>query len=192
SWVSIREFSVHDRYAPRADLARGAPTTATSFQAAKPPGRATDGVTSTHWASSVLPTATAPQDLVADLGASRAVNTVRVFSQPDWGPRAVQVWVSPDSTTWTQVAAAALPNALGTELDVDEAVVVDLPDGLDVVREERRRRPEKPLVPVQRDVPVADVDSCEEVDGHRATLSAARHRPLEAARERPQRQVRAR
>jgi hypothetical protein len=112
-WVSIREFSVHDRYAPRADLARGAPTTATSSQAAKPPSRATDGVTGTHWASASLPTAAAPQDLVADLGASRAVSTVRVFSQPNWGPRAVQVWVSPNGTTWTQVAATDLPNALG-------------------------------------------------------------------------------
>jgi rhamnogalacturonyl hydrolase YesR len=113
SWVSIREFSVHDRYAPRADLARGAPTTATSSQAAKPPSRATDGVTSTHWASAALPTAAAPQDLVVDLGASRPVDTVRVFSQPAWGPRAVQVWVSPDNAAWTQVAAAALPDALG-------------------------------------------------------------------------------
>src|SRR4051795_2406412 len=64
---------------------------------------------------------------------------------------------------------------LGPPFDVYEPVFGELPHGLGVVREERWRGAEQPFVPDQCRGVVADRYSCEEVDGHSATLCATAH-----------------
>jgi len=115
-WISIREFSVHDRYDPRPDLARSGTVAATSSTAANPPQLATDGTSATYWVSAALPTATAPQIFLSRLAASSRVNAVRVFSRPAHGPRTVEVSTRPDGGTWTPAATATLPDAQGPHL----------------------------------------------------------------------------
>jgi len=55
------------------------------------------------------------------------------------------------------------PGSVGVALDVDEAVVGQLPHRLGVVGVERRLGPEQPPVPVERRVVVPDADPGEEV-----------------------------
>nr|WP_284290947.1 glycoside hydrolase family 88 protein [Angustibacter aerolatus] len=93
--TSIQEFSVHDRYRPRTNLAHRAPVAGTTTAAGSAAANAVDGVTSTAWASAAKPTATGPQRLRVDLGAPRAFDTVSVWSRAGSGPAAVQVQSSP-------------------------------------------------------------------------------------------------
>jgi len=117
SWISIREFSVHDRYDPRPDLARSGTVAATSSAAANPPQLGIDGTSATYWVSAALPTATAPQIFLSRLAATSRVNAVRVFSRPGHGPRTVEVSARPDGgAAWTPVATATLPDAQGPHL----------------------------------------------------------------------------
>jgi hypothetical protein len=109
---------VYDTYRPRPNLARGRPTTATSSQAPYPPGRATDNESATFWVSALRPTGTAPQWLTVDLQSVASVDTVRVFSRPNYGPGDVAVLASTDGTTWAVLATAALPNAEGPHMMV--------------------------------------------------------------------------
>ncbi len=60
---------------------------------------------------------------------------------------------------------------LRLELDVEEAVLGELPDRLGVVRHERRVVAQQTAVPVLRDVEVAHVHAGEEVDFHPDTLA---------------------
>lgn len=116
TWVSIREFAVHDRYDPRPNLARSRPTTATSSQTAYPPSLATDNRSSTFWVAAGLPTGAAPQDLTIDLQSPTGIDTVRVFSRAGYGPRDVGVLSSQDGLTWIPLATATLPNAEGPHM----------------------------------------------------------------------------
>lgn len=113
TWVSIDEFGVYDRYAPRPNLAHGKPTSATSEGPGQPAPLATDNTSATFWVGYPAPSATAPQDLTVDLQAPVTVDTVRVFSRAPWGPAAVTVLASVDGTSWSTVAAVTLPNAEG-------------------------------------------------------------------------------
>jgi rhamnogalacturonyl hydrolase YesR len=121
-WISIREFSVHDRYDPRPDLARSGTVAATSATAANPPRLAIDGTSATYWVSGALPTAAAPQIFLSRLAAASRVSAVRLFSRPGHGPRTVEVSVRPDGGTWTPTATATLPDAQGPHLLMFPAV----------------------------------------------------------------------
>src|SRR3954453_23074168 len=68
---------------------------------------------------------------------------------------------------------------LGAPFDVYEPVFGELPQGLGVVREERGRGAEQPFVPDECRGVVAGRYSCEEVDGHSATLCATAHHVCE-------------
>lgn len=114
-WVSIREFGVYDRYAPRPNQARGRPTTATSAGPGFPAPLATDNDSATFWVGTPAPTVAAPQSLTVDLGATTTVDTVRIFARAPWGPRDAAVLVSTDGSAWSTVAAVALPDAEGPE-----------------------------------------------------------------------------
>jgi rhamnogalacturonyl hydrolase YesR len=115
-WVSIQEFAIHDRYDPRLNLARGRPTTATSSQAPYPPSNASDNESATFWVADALPTGVAAQSLTVDLQTAVAVDTVRVFSRPPYGPKDVAVLASVDGVTWSTLATATLPNAEGPHM----------------------------------------------------------------------------
>ncbi len=113
SQVSIQEFAVYDRYRPRADLARGKVTLATSTLTGHPATSATDGNSATWWSATAVPTPTSPQNLTVDLGATTSINTVRTFSRAGSGPRHVVVSISNDGATYTPVASVDLPNSEG-------------------------------------------------------------------------------
>lgn len=112
-WISVQEFSVHDRFLPGTDVAQGRPATATTSQPAYPAERAVDGVAATFWVSGALPTTAVPQDLTVDLGGDTAIDQVRVLSRVGYGPRAVAVLTSGDELTWTTIATATLPDTEG-------------------------------------------------------------------------------
>ena len=112
-WVSIQEFAVYDRFAPRVDLARAHPTAGSTTASGHPATAATDGSSATWWSSASAPTTSAPQSLLVDLGASTPVDTVRVFSRAGCGPHHTNVLVSTTGSSYTTVASVDLPNTEG-------------------------------------------------------------------------------
>ena len=113
TWVSIQEFAVFDRFAPRPDLARARPTTGTTTLPGYRATNATDGASATWWTAAGVPTASCEQCLLVDLGAILPVDTVRVFSRAGSGPRHVTVLVSTDGISYAAVASVDLPDAEG-------------------------------------------------------------------------------
>ena len=122
NWVSIQEFGVYDRFDPRVDLALARPTTATTSLTGYPSTNATDGLSTTWWSAVNAPTATAPQNLTVDLGASAPIDTVRIFSRAGSGAQHVTVDVSTDGTNYTSVASVNLPDTEGPHAVVFPAV----------------------------------------------------------------------
>jgi rhamnogalacturonyl hydrolase YesR len=118
TWVSIREFAVHDRYHPRPDLAYARPATATSSTSGHAASAGVDASTGTYWAAAAVPTSTAPQQLTVDLQSARSIDTVRVFAHAGAGPRAVSVQTSTDGSTWTTIATATLADSAGPHMFV--------------------------------------------------------------------------
>ena len=66
-----------------------------------------------------------------------------------------------------------VPGVLGPLLDEDEPVLGELPHGLGVRWDERRRRAEEPFVPPQGRRVVGDPDSRNMIDGHARGLEEA-------------------
>ncbi|MEW2429298.1 ThuA domain-containing protein [Micromonospora sp. NPDC047644] len=85
---------------PATDLAQGRPVTASSIEpgSAHAEGNAVDGNTTTRWGSAYAD----PQWITVDLGASYAINRVRLAWETAHA-RAYQVQVSPDNATWSPV-----------------------------------------------------------------------------------------
>ncbi|GAA1015198.1 glycosyl hydrolase [Acrocarpospora pleiomorpha] len=84
---------------PGTDLAQGKPVTASSTEAgANVAANAVDGNSATRWSSLYAD----PQWIQVDLGASYAINRVRLNWEAAYG-RAYQVQTSPNGTTWTNI-----------------------------------------------------------------------------------------
>ena len=84
------------------DIALGKPTTASSVQSsAFIAANATDGKTSTRWASAFSD----PQWLQVDLGATYSVNRVKLAWETAYG-KAFQIQVSDDAVNWTTIYTA--------------------------------------------------------------------------------------
>jgi rhamnogalacturonyl hydrolase YesR len=115
-WVSVREFSVHDRYDPRANLGYRHPATATSSDPAHPASAAVDNTFETYWSSAVTPTAAAPQTLTTDLGTTATIDSVDVVAREGFGPSTVAVLSSTDGTAWTTLATSTLTDTEGPHL----------------------------------------------------------------------------
>lgn len=112
-WASIQEFAVYDRFAPRVDLARARPTSASTTTSGHLATAATDGSSGTWWSASKVPTGPTPQTLLTDLGVTTPIDTVRVFSRSGCGPHHVDVLISTNGSTYTTIASAYLANAEG-------------------------------------------------------------------------------
>lgn len=115
---SLFAFEVGD--GTGADLARGKATTASSFDAGKEPGLATDGNAGTRWAVSRADRPRADSWLSVDLGAEAPVDRVRLH----WEAAAAQAYrveTSLDGAQWTVVAAYPRDDlrSTGKWLDVD-------------------------------------------------------------------------
>ncbi|MEO3859057.1 carbohydrate-binding protein [Acrocarpospora sp. B8E8] len=84
---------------PGSDLAQGKPVTASSTEAgANVAGNVVDGNSATRWSSLYAD----PQWIQVDLGASYAINRVRLNWEAAYG-RAYQIQTSPNATTWTNI-----------------------------------------------------------------------------------------
>ncbi|NUT50726.1 MAG: coagulation factor 5/8 type domain protein [Saccharothrix sp.] len=100
------------------DVARGKPTTASSYQqvgdgAPFPPTNATDGNAGTRWASDWSD----PQWVRVDLGAVTAFQHVQLVWEGAYG-RAYEIQVSDDGTTWRSVYATTSGNGGVDSIDV--------------------------------------------------------------------------
>ncbi|WP_371785528.1 ThuA domain-containing protein [Streptosporangium subroseum] len=99
--ISYRNIRIkQDSAQPTADLAQGKPVTTSSVEAGSPHvgANAVDGNATTRWSSLY----TDPQWIRVDLGASYALNRVRLNWEAAYG-RAYQIQTSPDGNTWTNV-----------------------------------------------------------------------------------------
>ena len=169
--IETRSLRVVAPPVPGTNLARGAATTASTYQAdgpgaPYPPQAATDGNTATRWASEWAD----PQWLQVDLGSRQAFDHVQLVWESAYG-KAYEIQVSDDAANWRSVHAHD-------------------------VRRRRRRRPRRlghrPLRPGERDaarhrvrllavrvrrLPPADTarDQAEEV-----TFGVGEHDPLGA------------
>ncbi|RKR86244.1 type 1 glutamine amidotransferase [Micromonospora pisi] len=85
---------------PTTDLAQGKPTAASSVEPGSPhvAANAVDGNSGTRWGSAHAD----PQWISVDLGASYALNRVRLNWEAAYG-RAYQIQTSPNNSTWTTV-----------------------------------------------------------------------------------------
>ncbi|MGW6935483.1 discoidin domain-containing protein [Lentzea sp. NPDC054927] len=110
---SLFDFDVND------SLARGKPTTASSFDPGYEPAKATDGDTSTRWAVARAERGRTDSWLAVDLGASVAVSRVRLRWETA-AAGAYRVETSADGAAWTTVVSYPRPD-LSTPgwLDVD-------------------------------------------------------------------------
>ncbi|GAA3628908.1 discoidin domain-containing protein [Lentzea roselyniae] len=101
------------------DLARGKPTTASSFDTGMEPGKATDGNPVTRWAVARAERGRADSWLAVDLGAATTVSRVRLRWETA-AAGAYRIETSMDGAGWTTVAEHPRPD-LSTAgwLDVD-------------------------------------------------------------------------
>lgn len=105
--IETRSFRVVAPPVNGTNVAKGKPTTASSYQAVGngapyPPSNATDGDWSTRWASDWSD----PQWLQVDLGQPTALHTIQLGWEFAYG-KAYQIQVSNDGTTWTPVYTQA-------------------------------------------------------------------------------------
>ncbi|HEY3463634.1 MAG TPA: discoidin domain-containing protein [Amycolatopsis sp.] len=103
--IETRSLRVVAPPVPGTNLARGAATTASSYQAdgpgaPYPPQAATDGNTATRWASAWSD----PQWLQVDLGRSQAFEHVQLVWEAAFG-KAYEIQVSDDAANWRPVYA---------------------------------------------------------------------------------------
>jgi hypothetical protein len=101
------------------NLARGRPTTASSFQqvgpgAPFPPGAATDGNNTTRWASDWSD----PQWIQVDLGAPTAFQHIQLVWEAAFA-RAYQIQVSDNATTWRTVYSTTTADGGVDGIDVN-------------------------------------------------------------------------
>ena len=111
--ASIQEFAVYDRFDPRVDLARARPTLGTTTLSGYPASNATDGSSTTWWSAANAPTTSSPQNVRVDLGASKPIDTVRVFSRAGYGPHHITISVSTTGSTYSTVASVDFADAEG-------------------------------------------------------------------------------
>jgi hypothetical protein len=101
--IETRSFAVVAPPVSGTNVARGKPTTASSYQATGtgapyPPANATDGDVSTRWASDWSD----PQWLEVDLGTVTAIRHVQLVWEAAYAT-AYQIQTSTDGSTWTTV-----------------------------------------------------------------------------------------
>ncbi|MBY8881216.1 discoidin domain-containing protein [Actinacidiphila acidipaludis] len=116
--VETRSFRVVAPPVAGTDVAKGRPTTASSYQqtgtgAPFPPSNATDGSWSTRWASDWSD----PQWIQVDLGQVTAVKHVQLGWESAYG-KAYQVQVSNDGNAWTTVSSTSSGTGGVDTLDV--------------------------------------------------------------------------
>jgi hypothetical protein len=101
--IETRSFTVVPPPVNGTNVARGKPTTASSYQAPGgpyPPGNATDGSLTTRWASEWGD----PQWLQVDLGQPTAIKHIQLAWESAYG-KAYQIQVSPDGVAWSTIYA---------------------------------------------------------------------------------------
>lgn len=104
NWWSIADLAVYSSsYFDRTGWA----VTASATASGSSPSNIKDGNSATRWTTGVPQTS--GQWLQVDMGATETFNQVQLDNSTDTGdyPRAYTVQVSPNGSTWTQVAAAA-------------------------------------------------------------------------------------
>jgi type 1 glutamine amidotransferase len=98
--INYRDIRIKTDAVTVSDLAQGRPVTASSVEPGSPhvAANAVDGNAATRWGSAYAD----PQWISVDLGASYAVNRVRLNWEAAYG-RAYQIQTSPDNATWTTI-----------------------------------------------------------------------------------------
>jgi F5/8 type C domain-containing protein/glycosyl hydrolase family 2 len=116
--IETRSFSVAPPPVNGTNVARGKPTTASSFQsvgtgAPFPPSNATDGNTTTRWATDWSD----PQWIQVDLGTPTTIKHIQLIWEAAYG-KAYQIQTSPDGTTWTTIYATTTGTGGVDDFDV--------------------------------------------------------------------------